>query len=81
MPAKRWTIRKHDADAVNKLASDLNVRPLVAALLIARGHDTQDKAVRFLKPSFDHLHEPFLMMGMREAVERVKVAVQNKEKI
>ena len=77
----RWTIRKHDADAVNKLASELRVKPLVAALLIARGHETPDKAFEFLNPSPEHLHEPFLLKGMREAVDRIQRAIENKEKI
>ncbi len=78
---KRWTILKHDAAAVNKLAAELNVKPLVAALLISRGHETPEKAFEFLNPSPEHLHEPFLMMGMREAVDRVKAAVAAKEKV
>ncbi len=78
---KRWNIRKHDADAVNKLAAELAVRPLIAALLIARGHDTAELAQRFLNPSPEHLHEPFLLKGMREAVERIKKAVETKEKV
>ena len=81
MLAKRWTIQKHDHEAVRKLASELNVQPLIAALLITRGHDTPQKALEFLNPSPEHLHEPFLMTGMREAVERIKKAVENKEKI
>jgi len=78
---KRWTIRKHDADAVNKLAGELLVKPLVAALLIARGFDTPEKAHKFLNPSPEHLHEPFLLKGMREAVDRIQRAIQAKEKI
>lgn len=78
---KRWKIRKHDADAVNRLASDLQVKPLVAALLIARGHGTPENAVEFLNPSLDHLHEPLLLKGIREAVGRIQKAVDNKEKI
>ena len=81
MPAKRWTIRKHDAEAVNKLASDLQIKPLVAALLIARGYDTVEKAIEFLNPSLEHLHEPLLLKGMREAVDRIQKAIDNKEKI
>lgn len=81
MVRKRWTIRKHDADAVNKLSSELSVKPLVAALLIARGHDTAEKAHQFLNPCADHLHEPYLLKGMREAVERIQRAIENKEKI
>jgi single-stranded-DNA-specific exonuclease len=78
---KRWHIRKHDADAVSRLAKKLGVPPLVAALLIARGHDTSEKAFQFLNPSPEHLHEPFLLKGMREAVDRIEAAIANKEKI
>ena len=78
---KRWTIRKHDANAVNALARELGVVPLVAALLIARGHDTSDKASSFLNPSHNHLHEPFLLKGMREAVDRIQTAIARGEKI
>ena len=38
---KRWTLRKHDAEAVNRLAAELGVKPLVAALLISRGHENK----------------------------------------
>lgn len=78
---KRWTIRKHDADAVNELAHEMSVKPLVAALLIARGHDNREKAFQFLNPSSEHLHEPFLLKGMREAVGRIQKAIDNREKI
>ncbi|MBK6751373.1 MAG: single-stranded-DNA-specific exonuclease RecJ [Pyrinomonadaceae bacterium] len=78
---KRWKIRKHDADAVNTLASQIGVKPLVAALLISRGHGTAERAFQFLNPSPEHLHEPFLMEGMSAAVVRVKRAVENREKV
>ena len=78
---KRWTIQKHDAAAVNKLASELNVKPLVAALLITRGYETPEKAFEFLNPSPEHLHEPLLLKGMRDAVDRIQKAVANHEKI
>ncbi|MFN0138815.1 MAG: single-stranded-DNA-specific exonuclease RecJ [Pyrinomonadaceae bacterium] len=78
---KRWTIRKHEHTAVNKLAAELNVVPLVSALLIARGFDTTEKATEFLNPSPEHLHEPYLLKGMREAVARIERAIENREKI
>ena len=78
---KRWTIRKHDHDAVRKLAAELNVQPLVAALLISRGYDTPEKVVEFLNPSPEHLHEPYLLKGMREAVDRIQRAIAGSEKI
>jgi single-stranded-DNA-specific exonuclease len=78
---KRWIIQKHDHNAARTLAATLGVSPLAAALLIARGHGTEEKALSFLNPSIDHLHEPYLLKGMREAVERVQKAIENGEKI
>lgn len=81
MTVKRWTIRKHDHDRVREFARQMNVPPLVAALLITRGYDTKDKADEFLTPSLKHLHDPFRLKGMREAVDRIQRAVRSGEKI
>ena len=78
---KRWIVQKHDRTAANQLAASLGVQPLIAALLIARGHDTEEKAERFLNPSPDHLYDPLLLKGMREAADRVQRAIENREKI
>jgi single-stranded-DNA-specific exonuclease len=78
---KRWTIKKHNHDEVKLLANALKVSPLVAALLITRGYETDEKAYKFLNPTYDDLHEPNLLKGMKEAVARVLKAVENQEKI
>jgi len=78
---KRWVIQKHDRAAVAELAAALGVQPLVAALLIARGHGTAEKAQEFLNPCFDHLHDPLLLKGMRDAADRVHRAIADGEKI
>ena len=78
---KRWIIQKHDHDAARSLAAVLGMSPLGAALLIARGHDSEEKARTFLNPCIDHLHEPYLLKGMREAVGRIQRAIENGEKI
>ena len=78
---KRWNIRKHDHAAVSALSAELNVKPLIAALLLARGFDTADLAHKFLNPSYDDLHEPFLLLGMRKAVDRILQAIDNGERI
>ncbi len=66
---------------MNRLASELQVQPLIAALLITRGYDTAEKAVEFLNPSLEHLHEPMLLKGMDDAIGRIKTAVERKEKV
>ncbi len=48
---KRWTIQKHNHDQVKLLANALKVSPIVAALLISRGYETEEKAHQFLNPS------------------------------
>lgn len=78
---KRWTIKKHEADKVNALSAELNVAPIVAALLISRGYEEPDAARKFLSPSIEHLHEPFLLKGMKAAVARIQQAIERKEKI
>jgi single-stranded-DNA-specific exonuclease len=78
---KRWLIRKHDRQAVAALAEQINVQPLIAALLISRGYSTPALAEAFLDPSFEQLHDPFLLKGMREAVDRILFAAENGEKV
>jgi single-stranded-DNA-specific exonuclease len=78
---KRWTIKKHNYDEVKLLANALKVSPIVAALLISRGYETQEKAHNFLNPSLNDLHDPFLLKGMKAAVTRILKAVEAGEKI
>lgn len=78
---KRWTIQQHDSDCVNSLADSLRISSLVASLLIARGYGTEEQAYKFLHPSLDDLHEPYLLRGMKAAVARIQKAIQSNEKI
>ena len=78
---KRWTIKKHDPNEVRRLAGDLKILPIIAALLISRGYETAEKAHKFLNPSLDDLYEPNLLKGMETAVNRILKAVENGEKI
>jgi single-stranded-DNA-specific exonuclease len=81
MNAKRWTVRRHDADAAASLARVLGISPILAALLINRGYTDEISARAFLAPTYDQLHEPYLMLGMREAVARVKHAIETQQPI
>ena len=81
MIQKRWNILSHDRPAASRLASALNILPLTAAILISRGYDTEEKAYEFLNPHSGQLHDPMLLKGMDEAVERVLAAVERKERI
>ena len=79
--AKRWVVRQTDQAQAATLAEALGVSTIVAALLIARGHQDVESAQAFLKPSLDQLHDPFLMRGMTDAVKRLLQAIDNQEPI
>ena len=77
----RWLISATDPDAAKVLATDLGIRPITAAVLVSRGIADPSNARRFLTPDLDHLHDPALLTGMRDAVARVKAAIEAKQKI
>ena len=68
MTAKRWILRGRDTNRAASLARVLNISPIVASLLISRGCGDERSARAFLQPSYDQLHDPYLMLGMTEAV-------------
>ncbi len=79
---KRWVVKPQgDPQTVAKLASELQISPVLANLLVQRGIDTLGKADKFFKPSLSDLHDPFLMKDMDVAVARVERAVERHEKI
>ncbi|MFD1628556.1 single-stranded-DNA-specific exonuclease RecJ [Pseudopedobacter beijingensis] len=79
---KRWA--EHlttDIDTVNKLAEELNIDEILAHMLVSRSVTTFSEAKEFFRPELSHLHDPFLMNGMTEAVDRIERAIANGESI
>jgi single-stranded-DNA-specific exonuclease len=81
MKAKRWIVREHDAERAASLARVLGVSPILAALLITRGYADEHTARVFLTPTYDQLHEPYSMLGMKEAVARLQHAIATNERV
>ena len=79
--AKRWVIRQPDQIRARELASILGVSTIVASLLLTRGYGELSAAKIFLEPSLDQLHDPRLMLGMSEAVQRLLYALDNQEPV
>jgi single-stranded-DNA-specific exonuclease len=77
----RWTYANPDKSVVAKLCLEAGVSPLISGLLAARGLASGEEATRFLSPSIDQLHSPYLMRGMKEAVERICLAITGQEQI
>ena len=78
---KNWKLQKVDQTLTNKLASDLNVSKDIAKLLILRGVDSFIAAKNFFRPELKNVHDPFLMKGMKDAVNRINRAKSQNESI
>ena len=78
---KKWTLQKSDSKIVDKLAEKLKVSKIVSHLLVLRGITTYQQAEKFFRPDINDLHDPFLMKGMKDAVDRIELALKKGEKI
>ncbi len=62
--------------------SSKNLHPITKTLLKKRGIVGEKEIEDFLFPSYEkHIGDPFGIFGMRKAVERIIVAMKNREKI
>jgi len=78
---KTWHVLEPSPDLINALVKELGIPPLVAGLLVNRKVTTAESARYSLDRDLTKLHDPFLMTGMRKAVDRVVQAIEAKEKI
>jgi single-stranded-DNA-specific exonuclease len=88
----KWIPKAADATRVEFLAAELlanaglslktpQLASILARLLVMRGINDSEAAERFLAPSLAHLHPPYLMLGMKAAVDRLDAAIERKEGI
>lgn len=86
----QWLPKVADQAQAELLATQLRLNsPLknselaatLARLLVIRGITDAETADRFLTPTLDHLHSPYLMTGMKAAVDRIDAAIGRKEGI
>ncbi len=76
-----WQPTEQQQRLAEQLAKELNISVPSAKLLVYRGLTTPTEARRYIRPSLDQQHDPFLMRDMDKAVERLEQAVNNKEHI
>ncbi len=78
---KRWDFAPKEPALESRIARALNISPITAQLLVARGVRELAEARTFLRPSLDALHDPLTLDNMPAAIERLEKAVRDKEKI
>ncbi len=87
----RWNLRQTERNRVQALADGISSLPVLqknaascvtlARLLLQRGIETPEAAALFLDPAVSNLHSPYLMTGMRAAVDRLDAAIDRTEGI
>lgn len=87
----RWKLKTGEPGQIESLAVALGKLPtlnsknsaaaVLAQLLVARGISDPETAASFLSPSISQLHSPYLMSGMKVAVDRLEAAIERKEPI
>ncbi len=76
-----WELKEYNKEISDALARDCKLEPLISRLLVIRGIDTPEKVRRFFKGTIADLRDPFEMHGMREAVDRIALAIEKNERI
>jgi single-stranded-DNA-specific exonuclease len=63
------------------LAHTLGLPDLVVRVLLARGFDDPERVRAWLRPDLGSLHDPFAFRDMRKSVDRIRLALRNRESI
>ena len=79
MQIKNWKINKLTEKAV-VLSKTYNILPITAQILLNRGIKESD-LYSFLNPSLSQLHSAKLLPDIDKAVERIRYAISNNQKI
>jgi single-stranded-DNA-specific exonuclease len=78
----RWEVENSPfTPEVKQFATQLNVPPVLARILQARGITDFESARRFFRPNVNTLNDPYSMKSMEAAVERILQARNHGEKI
>lgn len=79
---KRWLLKSiPPQEQIQRLSEAININWYLSAILIQRGITNFEEAKTFFRPSYDQLHDPFLMKDMEKAIARIHTAVESGEKI
>lgn len=81
MAKKNWVCSNIPGDEIKRLSAEAGIPELLSAILINRGISDAGLAKKFLHPSIEDLHDPFMLKDMDKAVERIVIAVESKENI
>lgn len=75
---KVWNIKKYNEEEIDKISNKYNISKCLAKLLKSREVEDIDL---YLNGTLKDLRDPFLLKDMQKIVDRIKLAINKKEKI
>jgi single-stranded-DNA-specific exonuclease len=78
---KNWVYYPKKPEIQDIICRTFNLSLITSQILINRGINTKEEANIFFNSNLSMLHNPFLMKGMENAVNRIEKAIVNREKI
>ena len=82
IPTYNWQFSPQVEDAdFTKIAKSVGLSSEVACLLFQRGIKDESNLKKFLEPSLEDLHDPYLLHDMDKAVDRIRQAIEQGELI
>ena len=82
IPTYNWQFSPQVEDAdFTKIAKSAGLSSEVASLLFQRGIKDESSLKKFLDPSLEDLHDPYLLHDMEKAVKRIRQAIERGELI
>ena len=82
LPATKWKLNETgDKNIEDILTKEFGIHPIISQIIVNRGIRDIEAARRYLYPSLNDLHSPFLMKDMKKGVSRLLKAIHDHEEI
>ena len=82
LPATNWKLKETgDKNVEYLLSKEFGIHAIISQILVSRGILDIETARRYLHPSLNDLHSPFLMQDMKKGVSRLLKAIHDHEEI
>lgn len=76
-----WSIQHSSGRMSETLSNFLGISPVVSEILVQRGLYRPEEVIEYLRPTLLNLFSPFCFGDMLQAVERLSLALERKEKV
>ena len=76
-----WKFKSVDENIVTQVAETFNLPRTIARIMSIKGISSRNESRDFFYPDIHHLHDPFLMMDMDKAVDRILSIISDNKTI